>query len=446
MHLMKKIVICFLFFPVFMYAQNEYVQMKNCSSLCLIPDSYSATGTSVLHILQNDGVGIYDNNINLVKTIGLNEQVFVFQSSRTRSRSVVGVERSSIVKVEDITRVYADFAVGQGRDFAALTHGEKQSVIMAYDKQFNSNVEMRAEDDFTIFVSKDYVGNNYFCYRTYQYKYPKNGVLLDTDGKVYRFKAEYSYNYSEWSDYTVHYDTIRSENNILACNYIGAQGVVSNRFYVSSTLFNEEETLEYVRPLYTLVDAPVFSFVTPDDPDEPVISEGEYTGKKLAVSGIEILAENGTVIDIISFGKEYDEVGNYQLLNGHVLSIGDGISVLQLGENRFISFDTVDDEEGVISVYKHFYKINAGASSVEAVNSPACIKVFQGGPQSIEVNYNADNDGVAELISVAGEKCASQRVYAGSGDFRMNVNRSGTYILTLSEDGTIVDSRKILIK
>lgn len=443
---MRKIVICLsLLFPLFLQAQNEYVQMKNCSNLCFIPAAYSAGDTANLHILQREGVGIYDENISLIKTIGLDSREFVFQSSRTRTRSVEGVERSSIVKVDEITKQYADFAAGQGRDFATLTLDEKKSVVIEFDRQFNADVEMRTEGDFTIFISRNYIGNNYFYYHRFKYEYPKSGVLLDSDGKVYSFRAAYRYIYSTWSDYVVNFDTIRSENDILACNYIGAQGN-SNRFYVSSTLFNEDGHLEYIRPQYTLIDAPVISTVIPDDPDKPITMDSEYTAKKLTISGIEIVSENGSILGSITFGKEYDEIGNYQFINGNVFAIGDGVSVFQLGENRFISFDTVDDEGGVTSIYKHFYKINLRTNSVEAVNEPACIKVFRNDSRSIDVEYAIDNDAVAELTSLAGNKCVSQKIDAGVGNFRMSVKSSGTYILTLNENGTVISSKKIFIR
>lgn len=444
---MRKIVICLsLLFPLFLQAQNEYVQMKNCSNLCFIPAAYSAGDIVNLHILQREGVGIYDENISLIKTIVLDSREFVFQSSRTRTRSVEGVERSSIVKVDEITKQYADFAAGQGLDFATLTLDEKKSVVIEFDRQFNADVEMRTEDEFTIFISRNYIGNNYFCYRRFMYEYPKSGVLLDKDGKLYSFRAAYRYNYSAWSDYIVNYDTIRSENDIIACNYIGTHGIASNRFYVSSTLFNEDELLEYIRPVYALVDGPVFSIITPDDPDEPVTNDGEYTAKELALCGIEIVSENGTVLGSISFGKEYDEIGNYQFANGNIFSIGDGVSVFQLGDNRFISFDTVDNEDGITSIYKHFYKINLRTNSVEAVNEPACIKVFRNDSHSIDVEYAVENDAVAELVSLTGAKSASQKIGAGVGNFRMSVKSSGTYILTLSENGAVISSQKIFIK
>lgn len=445
---MKKTILWLvLFFPVFLSAQTDYVQIKNSGSLCFIPSEYSANETPQLHILQSDGVGIYDNDISLIKSISLPQQEFTYQCSRTRSRSIEGVERTTIEEVNDITNVYMEYAVSQDKDFTTLSFEEKLKLIADYDYYYYGVApEIRNDGDLSLIVSKQYDSNNFFYYEAYQYAYPKVGVLLDKDGKVYQFRATYNYKYSEWSDYVVNYDTIRVDNNILACNYIGAKNSLLYPFYLSSTLFNEDNTLEYIRPIYALVDAPIYSWVGSENPDRPITSEGEYSNKELAICGIEIVSEDGIVISTIPFGKAYDRIGHFILNGGSVFSVGEGVSILQLGENRFISFDTVDEEEGVTTVYKHFYKINVSANSVEAVSAPVCVKAMQNSSNSIEVNYNINKDAKAELFSIDGQKCASQDINVGAGCFRMNVNGGGIYILTIREEDTLVGSQKILIK
>ena len=445
---MKKTILgLLLLFPIFLSAQTDYVQMKSCGSLCFIPSEYSTDETPKLHILQSDDIGIYDNDISLIKSISLPQQEFTYQSSRTRSRSIVDVERTAIEKVNDITNVYVDYSVSQGKDFMNLSYEEKQKLIADYDYYYYGvAVDICDEGDFSLIVSKQYNGNNFFYYEAYQYAYPKAGILLDKDGKVYQFRATYTYKYSEWSEYLVNYDTIRVDNNILACNSIGAQSSLLYPFYLSSTLFNEDSMLEYIRPIYTLVDAPVYSWVGSENPEKPITSEGEYSSKELAICGIEVVSENGVVISTISFGKAYDRIGHFTLNGGSVFSVGEGVLILQLGDNRFISFDTVDEEEGITSVYKHFYKINEITNSVEMVNAPVCVRAMQNSANSIEVNYNTNKDAKAELFSIGGQKCASQSINAGIGRFRMNVSGSGIYILTIREDDTLVGSQKILIK
>lgn len=445
---MKKIILCLLLLsPIFSMAQTDYVQMKNCSSLCFVPSEYSAKESHNLHILQNDGVGIYDNDISLVKNISLPVQEYTYQSARTRTRSVEGVERNAIERLEEVTDMYISYAASEGKDYAVLSYEEKQNLIANYDYYYYGvAVDIRNEENFSLIVTKQYNGENFFHYPAYRYEYPKSGLLLDKDGKVFRFRASYSYKYSAWSDYTVSYETIKVENNIIACNIVGAQSSsLLPPFYISSTLFNDDSSLEYLRPVYTLVDAPVFSW-DGGYSEEPVTSEGEYSGKELAICGLEVVSESGTVLSSISFGKEYEKIGNLSLVGGSVIAVGSGISIIQLGDNRFISFDTSEEENGETSIYKHFYKINVSTSTVEAVNAPVCVKVVQNYSNTIEVDYNTDRDANAELFSVDGRKCASQIINAGTGRFRMNVNGGGTYILTISEEGTLVGSQKILIK
>lgn len=445
---MKKIVLCLLLLsPIFSMAQTDYVQMKNCGSLCFIPSEYSAKEAPNLHILQSDGVGIYDNDISLVKNISLPLQEYTYQSSRTRTRSVEGVERNAIERLEEVTDMYISYAVSLNKNYEVLSYEEKQQLIADYDYYYYGvAVDIRVEEDFSLIVTKQYNGENFFHYPAYRYEYPKSGLLLDKDGKVFRFRASYSYKYSAWSDYTVSYETIKVENNIIACNIVGAQSSsLLPPFYISSTLFNDDSSLEYLRPVYTLVDAPVFSWDSGYS-EEPVTSEGEYSGKELAICGLEVVSESGTVLSSISFGKEYEKIGNLSLVGGSVIAVGSGVSIIQLGDNRFISFDTAEEEDGETSIYKHFYKINVATNSIETVSAPVCVSVVQNSPNTIEVDYNTDKDAHAELFSVDGQKCASQVINAGSGRFRMNVNGSGVYILTISEDSAVVGSQKILIK
>lgn len=446
---MKKIILCLLLLsPVFSKAQTDYVQMKNCGSLCFIPSEYSAKETPNLHILQSDGVGIYDNDISLVKNINLPMQEYTYQSSRTRTRSVEGVERTAVERLREVTDVYISYAASQDKDYATLSYEERQSLIVDYDSYYGSTkTVVHDEGEYALIVYNEYYGNNFFNYSAYQYTYPMQGLLLDKDGKVYNFRATYDYKYSGWSDYTVSYETIKVENNIISCNIVGAQSSsLLNPFYISSTLFNDDNSLEYLRPVYTLVDAPVYSWVGGGYSEEPVTTDGEYSSKELAICGLEVVSESGAVLSSISFGKEYSKIGNLSLMGGSVVAMGSSISIIRLGENRFISFDTSEEEDGETSIYKHFYKINVATNSIEAVNAPVCVSVVQNTPNTIEVDYSTDKEANAELFSVDGQKCASQIVNAGTGRFRMNVSGSGVYILTISEGGAVVGSQKILVK
>lgn len=446
-----KLFICFLLliFPKILCAQNDgYVMMKNSGTLCFTPSEYMTDGNTVLHIMQDECVGIYDNDIVLKKNIDIPAQTFTYRSSSTRRRNVLGVVRSELDREEELTDLYVAYAANCGKDFTQLTHVEQQKIVLDYEARFNTAVEMREEDEFTLFISlEEYNNMSYFNYPDYKFAYPKVGVLLDkNDGKVYRFMATYSYEYSAWGDYEFGYDTIVSQNNILSCISVNAQGNMSDsRFFIASTLFNDDEEFEYMRPIYTLVDAPVYSFVGGEELNEqPITSEGEFFNKELAIKGFEIVSESGKVVGTIDFGVEYSNIGNFQLMMGTVVSMGSDISVLQLGSNRFLSFDTYADEMGSIAIYKHFYKINVATNSIEVVNAPVCIKVIQSGSRGIDVECDRDSFSEVELFSSSGQSCAVERMTAGK--CHIKVENSGTYLLGIRENGALVGSKKIFVK
>lgn len=441
----KMLLLLFLLLSMTSYAQNDHVVMKSSGTLFFTPTEFSSDGNAVMHVMHNNGVSVYDNEIVLKKIVAVASQEFRYLSSKRRTRTVERVVRTAVECGENLTGTYVAYAASKGKEFSGLTYAEQQGVIMDYEKYlYNSDVEMREEENFTLFLSRNYNGMNFFNYTDYEYSYPKVGLLLDKNGGVYRFQAAYRYEYSAWSEYTADYDTISSEKNIFTCITHSTLGGGGSTFCISSTLFNDDEGLEYIRPVYTLVDAPVYEFVGDGNPEMPITSEGECFSKELAIRGLEIVGEDGAVLGLIDFDKEYSSIGNFSLMMGSVISVGYDIAIMELGENRFISFDTCADEMGTITIYKHFYKIKSGTSSIEPVNAPVCIKVLKKSELSVEVEYG-NNSGIdVELSTIAGHKCDVKKL--DFGRCTIDVNGSGTYILTLRDNGAIVGSRKILVR
>ena len=444
---------CSLFFLTLLLsatlcAQNDgHVMMKNCSTLCFTPNQYSASGDAVMHIMQDDAVGVYDNEISLVKNIDIPVLKFGYLSSSRRTRTVEQVVRTAVVRGELLTEIYTAYATKDGKDFAQLTYNEQRRVILDYETSiYNADIETREEDDCTLFFVREGNYSSFFNYHTYGFAYPKVGILLDKNGRVYRFNAKYSYKYSAWSDYEIGHDTIVGEKNVLSCVSINTQGDMSgSRYYITSTLFNDDEELEYIRPSYTLVDAPVYDIVGGDEEsDLPVLSEGEYFNKELAIKGLEIVSESGTIIGSIDFGTHYSNIGIFTLIGGSVIYMGYDIQMLQLGGNRYLSFDTYADEMGSIAIYKHFYKIDAETNSIEAVNAPVRIKVLQTTPRGVEVECDLGSDADVELFTPSGQRCAVEKMNAGK--CVIDVDHSGTYLVGVRKKGVLLGSKKIMVK
>ena len=57
------------------FSQNSnHVQMQNVGSLSFVPSWFSSDGLSVLHLYQENGVNIYDNDVVLQNNIPIEEQ------------------------------------------------------------------------------------------------------------------------------------------------------------------------------------------------------------------------------------------------------------------------------------------------------------------------------------------------------------------------------------
>ena len=441
---MKKILLSLLFaVPTLVGAQSEYVRLNKPGSLSFVPATLSADGNAVMHILQADGIGIYDNDIAQIKNIPISSQSFTYISSQQRTRDLL-VERTSFNKIEDITNVYSKYAQSRGFVFAELSREDKIMIIDLYEWENSETLRVTTEGDITYFTSR-YLSN----YFNNNYNYPKHGILLDANELVYRFTATYENVFGEWGEYVKEYATIESEKNIFLCNNIDAQGnVPTTNFYITSSLFNGDAAFEYIRPLYVLVDDGSTDYEIFNS-DRVVIGNGTNYSKKLAIKGLEFVSEDGRVINSIQFEKEYDEIaGNFQILGNNLVYKGYDITIMQYGGNRFITFDTQEkDDEGNSVLYKHFYKIAAGTNSLEAVGAPVCMKVFRSGTQSIDVRFDTEKESEVTLNTLSGQQCAVQKVAAGSGGCSIDVPRgAGTYIVTLSEEGTLVDSKKIVIE
>ena len=436
-----------------MWAQNpSHIEFRNCETICFTPTQLAPDNKTIFHILQDGEINIYDNNLNLETSIETPKVHLPYLASRTRTRNVTAVVRTSLQKGEERTSSIDAYSNNvEGVPFSSLIRNEQIETIKAwmYSRFYDEGFVAEEHEEYTLLCSDTHI--NFFRHEDYGKQYPKAGVMLTAEGSVYDFTATYDYEYSAWSDFVEKYDTVVCEKPYLSCQYIDmSENIpVTPNFALTATLFNNDNALEFIRPLYTLTDGPVYEWVGEAYGDPaPVTSDGKHYNKETAIAGIEVVSQNGEVLTTINFEKEYEDIGNYMLSSNMVLNIGNYITVVKLGENIFLSFDTMDnDEEGNHVVCKHFYKIDGATNSVEAVASPKVIKVIPAGKNSINVNFGNGNASEVQVTSLAGQQCAKQSVEEGSSECTINTPLTqGTYIISVHENGKVVGTRKIQIK
>ena len=432
-------------------AQESHIILQKSNGTNFIPAELRDGHDTSLHIYNGKTIDIYDNEISLMRSIEADSISVEYISSTTRERELTGAACTGIFKGEDITHIYESYI----SNFPDLTREEKIEAIIRHEGNYAGTrstsdiIVMEPEEGVTLFGNRQYE-YNFFGYHHLGTQYLRAGIMLDKDERIYRFTATYEFTYSEWGEYKNEYQTL-SDKGVLLTQYIDADDNSSAgvTFHVTQTLFNQDKGYEYIRPVYTPTDEEIPSSVTTDY-ETPITTEGETYYRKLAVSGIEVVTEDGEVLNTVTFDEYYNIIGNLSTTSGYIIKAGADITVLRMGPNRFITFDTAKEEDGNINIYKHFYRIDNGANSIRQVNAPALIKVIPAIPDKnlpFQIQVDSKAEGKIVINSIQGTQLQQKDITAGKNILNINpAGNAGAYIVTQTENGMVTDCKKIIIR
>ncbi len=444
----------------FAFSQNSnHVQLQNAGSLSFVPSWFSSDGLSVLHLYQENGVNIYDNDVVLQNNIPIEEQEETYLARKYRTRTVNGVTMTSFTLMEDKTSTYEKYCIEeQNTSFSNLTKEEKIQLIILYEYDyygFKPDHKTINNGNVCFFNGNYSPWEVFFAYDFFYKDYPKKGITLTPEGKVYSFIATYDFNYSEWSELKDEYDTLKGKG-ILSCQYINMDGNLpaTSPFYITQTLFNNNSEFEYIRPLYILTDN---DYVSGDQvgygSEHPVTIQNEdgFNYKVLGIKGISVVATNGNVIKNIEFEDIYNEIGQFSIIGDNIFKSGADLCILQLGNNIYLTFDTKGkDKDYNTVIYKHFYKIGPTANSIEEVKSRMLMNIFPASPkanETINININSDEDTEILFTTMDGKLCNRQKIPAGQNQSQIVGGvPGGAYIVSLKNKNGINNSKKIIVR
>ena len=434
-------------------AQESHIVLQKGNGTNFIPTSLRDKGDAALHIYSGKTIDLYDNEISFMRSIEADSIQIEYLASTRREREVTGVECDAIIKVEELTEVYRNYIP----NFDEMTRSEKIEAIIKHEENYSgtrstsSILVTEPQEGITLFCNREY-SNNFFAYHYFGEKYPKTGIMLDEEEKVFRFNAIYQFTYTEWGDYKEEYDTL-SNKGVLQARYIDTDdnNSTGSAFYITQTLFDQDDRYEYIRPVYIAVDgddAPISAY--PSYSETPETSESKYFEKILASAGIEIVKDNGEVLSSVAFGDNYEMIGDLTTLSGYVVKTGTDITILKMGEYRYMTFDTAKEEEEGFCIYKHFYKIDNITNSIKQVKEPTLIKVVPAVPEknnAFQVEVDSNSGGKIIINSAQGTQKQQESIAPGRNIVNIEATeQSGTYIVTQIESGVVTATKKIFIK
>lgn len=409
-----------------------------------VPKEFSYNGIPRL-VLSSDSYGdksfqIYDENIENVKSIRLNPSSFDYQLTyKLEEREVKSVDEKE--RREQETYNSLDEFI------------QRESI---YDPSFTADVLIFSDMgdgnrrvDFDYDKLNNYYGQKRFFHQEYfGSKYPLI-YGIEHDGKFTLYRVTYAVTYTDWTEKGEQregYSEAVYPLRLVNVNLNKDANRVSEYFYLSQTLFNEDEGYEYLVPKYQLVEESVQGGMSTDT-SYPVTGEEpiELTRKTLvtkashvAMVGFQVVGEDGTVL------KDLDFDG---YLGGSSINKA---AVITIGSNTYLAFDGYDTDNKSATV---FYKLNRTTSSIQKVRTVpggmSLSSTIADKGADIQVNFADGNDKGSEIsvYSVNGAKVKSLMVPAGQKTATFHVSgATGMYLVNRAQKGKADDTKKIVIK
>lgn len=413
-----------------------------------VPKEFSYKGTPCL-ILSNGSYDdysflVYNENIEQVKSIKLNPSTFDYQLTYK-------VEKREVKSVDEKDRREA------GTYNSLDEFMQRESIL---DPSFTpaaliytdlGNGDRRVDFDYDK-LDNSFGGNQFFHKEFFGEKYPYV-YGIEHEGKFTLYRVWYTVSYTDWVE-----KGEETEDNSFTVKPLQLANVnlnndanrASEYFYVSQTLFNEDEAYEYLVPKFKMVEASVGGSTGPTISDSSTGSDYleetiELTQKTLltkesnvALVGFQVVGENGNVLKDLSFG---DYLGDRWISDATVITIG---------TNIFLAFEGRDSEGKNATI---FYKIDRTTSSIQKVRTvPGGMNLsstIANRGADIQVNFNDNNEKGSEIsvFSANGAKVKSVKVPAGQKTATLNVNGSaGMYLINRAQYGKANETKKIVIK
>ena len=433
---MKKFTLLFASLIAISAYGQKFLPNDGMHDINIIPKDYSFDGNAKLHFYDyDDNISVYDDNIEVVKQFKLTDQTFSFERTYvTKTREVKNVA-SEVLNSE----VYIDF----------------NDYHMTYEEWLNQE-EMLGGSDYTL-IKKEMpdgtiklygyyswsVESTIFAFNYFGAEYPMVYFLYNpTEGIIYRYKVRYKVEYTDWKEGEKETVSETYTSNPMKLHYWNmalGQSEEGPSFYVSQTLFNEDEGYEYIVPKYTIVEegGDLIS-VDPEYDDEIVLSRRVLLSSGYpAQTGFRVMSSDGSVIKEIDFEEGFllDEYSNDQYL----IVMGNKTYIAIDGEYN----DGEDNQRGIV-----FYLVDGKETAIKQVKTaPIKMKVTKRA-NTIDVHLsNTDQPSNIVVTNMNGMTLAKQNARAGQSEVMINTTApSGVYNVSRIQNGKVVDSSKVVLK
>ena len=403
-----------------------------------LPAKFAADNTTRVVILGQNNNGsssaqIFDENFTVKKSVNIpgkesNKLTYgetidrrpVWKQDTLGTSVLMGprTRAEAIKRIETYTGITVDSIVEKGKTIEFYSFSEI-NIYRGYDNRAYCNIWKLEKKEGDIDV----------CLREYDLARP-SGVIYTGEWAV---SDDYDY---------IGYGWLRMICDMAYRDY-DSDTYGAGSIALTQTLFNEDESYEYISPIYESL------LVRYDESDRD--GDGEidrkYSQYEANVIGFRIMSESGSVIQEVKFG------------NSLVALSSDGeCEIFKLNGKMYLVWDVVeyriDNEDFNIPCYTIIYEINTsnGESSVKQVGAPVKSKVYPTFPRRgehviVEVG-DCDKASEVQVTNLSGQVVYRTQISSGQSSISIPsaVLSKGLNVVTVSGLERKAESTKIIVK
>lgn len=424
----QLVVMMLLMVSMTINAQTKKEVFEGYASFRMTPSDYSTDKKSSLYLYNNGdepSFQLYDGNFNKGKTINVTATpVSSYTIFQYREQApVVNTEYSQEYK-------QSTWDPGTSQDVDVFTAESAENYVKGQWGEYRDKNETSTAIFF--YPNGDY---NYYRYEDYGYQYPRNFYKYDKSTSFL-----YSCNYDYVMSYTDKWEEPVREDYSTTPKPLSTRklsDVDTKTFYLSQTLFNEDNSYEYVLPIYTAFDFEEESTGWDDAKQQEVVAI-KRSGKVIRITGFRIVNESGATVNTISFDNNFESYGDFNImdLDGNIFLAVDGYIVKSATE--FVNAVIV-------------YSIDSQTSSVRQISMEEGMHISPTMPRrsemiTITLEGNSKQPRQVNIVNATGKTVKRIVVPAGQRRIQVNAGELSTGLNIVNVSGQKTQACKIIVR
>lgn len=399
---------------------QSYTEVKAIEgNIDIIPSAYTIDGKT--QIVSKGGeyddvshVEIYSEELEPLATVDVSSEKGTPYAITQRRKAVI--ERNDSESIVDTVRLDESMSRDEIiEQFTSMTN---------YVYTDENGVIYFVNDELHLLVDVELIDENG--------KYPTEGFILDLSNNLCRFQYEYDINYTgDWVETKNEYSEC-DLCQILSIGNVTSEGIDGEPTYFTQAVFNDDSKYESLYEIGEIVETNITRY---DKDDDGIIDE-ITTSYSYKPTKVELRQDDGTVLFTYVFeGDEYDI---YPYIYSFTTETYLVLRVNSSGDYRYI-FYSIDKSGNSIKQVKSLSGMNFTPNPVRS-NETLTISLPEATSENVtrEVTVTSTSGSIVMKKQVSSDDDSVQLALSGVS--------GGVYNFTLTENGKVVETSRIIVK